>query len=141
MNQPPLRFMGAPVPRTREECWPTCATAVPYEFLADDPEAEQEGLPRPKVAFFQPSISLVLTGALGRPWILRPLIRRFEGEFEAERLFTNPAVAFLGDHGDYADEWLKAMFHYRWYYEADIDQAGTYFPSGEASKQIETLEN
>ena len=30
---------------------------------------------------------------------------------------------------DYADEWLtKAMFHYRWYYQADIDMAGTILP-------------
>ena len=30
---------------------------------------------------------------------------------------------------DYGDEWLtKAMFHYRWYYEADIERAGQILP-------------
>ena len=38
----------------------------------------------------------------------------------------NPVLAFLNELiEDYADEWLtKAMFHYRWYFEADRDNAG-----------------
>jgi glutathione S-transferase len=43
---------------------------------------------------------------------------------------ADPVVAFI-DYllEDYADEWLtKAMFHYRWYYAADIERAGEILP-------------
>ena len=60
-----------------------------------------------------------------------PLIRRFEEQFEGRHVVpADPAVAFLNTLiEDYADEWLtKAMFHYRWHYEADIKKAGSILP-------------
>lgn len=131
MNQPPLRFMGAPgSPYTRKMLAYLRYRRVPYEFLMSD-QAEREGLPRPKVALLPTFYLPGADGALEAAVDSTPLIRRFEGEFEGRAAIPpNPAVAFLNDLvEDYADEWLtKAMFHYRWYYEADIDQAGTVLP-------------
>ena len=43
---------------------------------------------------------------------------------------TDPALAMVDSLlEDFADEWLtKAMYHYRWAYEADIDKAGRLLP-------------
>ena len=60
-----------------------------------------------------------------------PIIRRLEGEYQGRSVLpSSPTVRFL-DYllEDFADEWLtKAMFHYRWYYEADIKKAGEILP-------------
>jgi glutathione S-transferase len=60
-----------------------------------------------------------------------PLIRRFEAEFDGRSVIpSDPALAFLDLLlEDFGDEWLtKAMFHYRWSYEADIDKAASILP-------------
>ena len=58
-------------------------------------------------------------------------IRRLE-ELSRERsvLPPDPALAFLDFLlEDYADEWLtKAMFHYRWSFEADVNKASKVLP-------------
>jgi glutathione S-transferase len=60
-----------------------------------------------------------------------PLIRRFEIDYAGRSAIpSDPALAFIDMLlEDYADEWLtKAMFHYRWYYDADIKKAGDILP-------------
>lgn len=60
-----------------------------------------------------------------------PLIRRFEKEYEGRSIIpSDPALAFIDMLlEDYGDEWLtKAMFHYRWHYDADIKKAGDVLP-------------
>lgn len=60
-----------------------------------------------------------------------PLIRRFEKEYEGRSVIpSDPALAFIDMLlEDYGDEWLtKAMFHYRWAYEADVKKAGEILP-------------
>ena len=55
-----------------------------------------------------------------------PIIRRLEGEHAARSILPDAPVLRLINSliEDYADEWLtKAMFHYRWRYEADIAYA------------------
>lgn len=60
-----------------------------------------------------------------------PLIRRFEKEYDGRSIIpADPALAFIDMLlEDYGDEWLtKAMFHYRWYYDADIKKGGDILP-------------
>jgi len=60
-----------------------------------------------------------------------PLIRRFETDYDGRSAIpSDPALAFIDMLlEDYADEWLtKAMFHYRWHYDADIKKGGDILP-------------
>lgn len=60
-----------------------------------------------------------------------PQIARLEGEFEGRSVTpSDPALAFIDALiEDYGDEWMtKAMYHYRWTYQADIDKAGRLLP-------------
>jgi len=60
-----------------------------------------------------------------------PIIRRLEKDYEGRSIIpSDPVLAFLDMLlEDFGDEWLtKAMFHYRWSYEADIRKAGDILP-------------
>ncbi|MEQ8484132.1 MAG: glutathione S-transferase N-terminal domain-containing protein [Pseudomonadales bacterium] len=127
----PLRFRGAPgSPYSRKMLALLRYRHLPYEFLVAD-NAENRALPTPKVqllpTFFLPNSAGELEAVVDST----PLIRRFEAEFAERRAVPEqPALAYL-DYliEDYADEWLtKAMFHYRWYYQDDIDKAGSILP-------------
>lgn len=131
MDRTSLRFKGAPgSPYTRKMLAYLRYRRLPYEFLLTD-QADREGLPEPKVALLPTFYLPGRDGAVEAVVDSTPLIRRFEGEFSGRAtLPPHPAIAFLNDLvEDYADEWLtKPMFHYRWYYDADIEQAGTVLP-------------
>lgn len=62
-----------------------------------------------------------------------PIIRRLEKMYSGRSVVpVDPGLAFI-DYliEDFADEWCtKYMFHYRWYYQADADNAGTKLPLG-----------
>lgn len=61
-----------------------------------------------------------------------PQIMRLEGEYEGRSLVPpDPALAFVDSLlEDFGDEWLtKAMYHYRWAYDDDIDKAGLLLPT------------
>ncbi|QHE87873.1 glutathione S-transferase N-terminal domain-containing protein [Hydrogenophaga sp. BPS33] len=88
-------------------------------------------LPTPKVEL-QPTFYLPnAAGDIEAVTDSTPLIRRFEMDF-AERAARphDPVIAFIDSVlEDYADEWLtKAMFHYRWHFDADIRKAGNLLP-------------
>ncbi len=58
-------------------------------------------------------------------------LTRLEKEYEGRSVIPpDPALAFIDELlEDFADEWLtKAMFHYRWAYQADIEKAGRVLP-------------
>lgn len=59
-----------------------------------------------------------------------PIIRKLEKRFKGREVVPPGALGFVNYLiEDYADEWLtKAMFHYRWHYQADIEKAGQMLP-------------
>lgn len=131
MTQPLLKLKGVPgSPYTRKMLAYLRFRHIPYQLLVGDQSAAL-GLPEAKVGLLPTFYLPDEHGEVQAVVDSTPLIRRFEKEFNGRAaLPSNPALNFLNYLiEDYADEWLtKAMFHYRWYYQADIDMAGTILP-------------
>ena len=127
----PVVFKGVPgSPYTRKMLAYLRYRQIPYQLLIGM-QADAMGLPKPRVdllpTFYLPNDSGELEGVVDST----PLIRRFEAECEGRAaLPPDPALRFIdGLLEDFADEWMvKAMFHYRWYYDADIEMAGSVLP-------------
>ncbi len=127
----PVQFKGVPgSPYTRKMLAYLRYRHIRYELLIGN-QADSLNLPEPKVnllpTFYLPNPQNELEAVVDST----PLIRRFESDFtERAAIPEHPVLAFLNYLiEDYADEWLtKAMFHYRWYYDADIKMAGTILP-------------
>jgi glutathione S-transferase len=127
----PLLMRGAPgSPYTRKMRGLLRYRHIPYRMIVQNSK-EDHDLPKPKVSlmptFFLPDSDGAVTAVVDST----PLIRRFEREFEGRAVVPpDPVVAFVDALlEDYADEWLtRAMFHYRWAYEADIHKAGAVLP-------------
>jgi glutathione S-transferase len=103
---------------------------LPYRLILASHDAA--GLPAAKVnllpTFYLPGPD----GELQAVTDSSPILRRLDAERPARRVRPDdPALAFLDSLlEDYADEWLtKAMFHYRWRYEADIKRASDVLPA------------
>lgn len=127
----PLRLMGAPgSPYTRKMLAYLRYRRISYEFMLGDRVTDLD-LPRPKVELLPTFYLSNDEGEIEAVVDSTPLIRRFEQAFRGrEAVPSDPALAFI-DYlvEDYADEWLtKPMFHYRWYYDADIKKAGSILP-------------
>ncbi|MYB19905.1 MAG: glutathione S-transferase family protein [Holophagales bacterium] len=126
-----LTFMGAPgSPYTRKMRAMLRYRRIPYRFLISGAEGRTD-LPVAKVRLLP---TFYLPNAEGRVEAVvdsTPLIRRFEREFEGRSVIPPDPVTGFIDYllEDFGDEWLtKAMFHYRWAYEADIEKAGQILP-------------
>ncbi|NIP14213.1 MAG: glutathione S-transferase [Pseudomonadales bacterium] len=127
----PLLFKGAPgSPYTRKMLAYLRYRHLAYELLIGDQTGRLE-LPEPKVGLLPTFYLPDENGTLQAVVDSTPLIRRFETQFQGRQAIPHdPVLNFLNYLiEDYADEWLtKAMFHYRWYYDADIEKAGTILP-------------
>jgi len=126
-----IALSGAPgSPYTRKMLGVLRYRRIPYRFLLPNNPAVRD-LPRPKVSLLPTFYLPDEAGELQAVTDSTPLIRRFETEYGGRSVIpTDPALAFLNELiEDYADEWLtKAMFHYRWSYEADIAKAAAILP-------------
>lgn len=123
-----LIIRGAPgSPYTRKMLSLMRYRQIPYRLImSGSPQANE--LPKPKVellpTFWFPGEDQAVVDST-------PIIRDLEQRFSGRSVIPDdPALAFLDEViEDYADEWLtKAMFHYRWYYAADIERAGQILP-------------
>ncbi len=129
MEQDLLPVRGAPAsPYTRKMLAILRYRQIPYRFIQ---EAGDEALPEPKVGLIPVFYFKDNTGALEPSVDSTPIIRKLEEEYPGRSVIpADPVVSFLNYLlEDYGDEWLtKAMFHYRWYYDDDIQMAGSILP-------------
>lgn len=124
-----LTFTGAPgSPYTRKMRALLRYRRIPYRFLI---AGDRDDLPAARVrllpTFYLPNEAGEVEAVVDST----PLIRRFEAEFKGRSVAPpDPVTAFI-DYlfEDFGDEWLtKAMFHYRWVYEPDIEKAARILP-------------
>ena len=130
MSESLLAVRGSPgSPYTRKMLALLRFRRIPYRYIQCG--MGDAGLPQPKVQLVPVFYFENDAGELDAEVDSTPIIRRLEDEYGDRSVIpTDPASAFLNYLvEDYGDEWLtKAMFHYRWYYEADIDRAGSVLP-------------
>lgn len=128
MNDDLLPVRGSPgSPYTRKMLAVLRYRRIPYRYL----QGQAPGMPEPKVSLIPVFYFKDNQGAYVAEVDSTPIIRRLEEEYPGRSLIpANPVMGFLNYLiEDYGDEWLtKAMFHYRWYYDADVDMAGSVLP-------------
>jgi len=127
----PLTLAGAPPsPYTRKMLSVLRYRHIPYRVIWKNPR-EITDLPQPKVGLLPTFYLKNDDGETEAVVDSTPLITRFDDAYDGRRVRpADPAMRMIDDLlEDYGDEWLtKAMFHYRWYYEDDIKQAGNVLP-------------
>ncbi len=124
----PIRLYGTyGSPYTRKMLSLLRYRRISYQLMQGSQDGAPEELPKPKVGLLPTFYLEDEHGEIEAAIDSTPLIRRFEESFSDRSVIPqDPAIAFV-DYllEDYGDEWLtKAMFHYRWSYQADIDKAG-----------------
>ncbi len=103
---------------------------IPFRWMLRD--SKWDDLPAPPV----PIIPVIAfpndNGTHGELMVdSSPQIMRLEGDYEGRSTVpSDPALAFIDVLiEDFGDEWLtKAMYHYRWAYQPDIEKAGKLLP-------------
>jgi glutathione S-transferase len=107
---------------------------IAYEvFMGDVPGrlSRLEGIEPPKPILLPTLLLEDESGKLKATTDTTPIIRRFESEYPNRKLLPeDPALSFINYLlEDFGDEWVtKYMFHYRWYFDKDADNASTILP-------------
>lgn len=133
--QEPIRLVGGTgSPYTQKMVALLRYRRVPYAVTWGDPgqACDALGVEKPK-PIFMPTFFFEEAGGARAVCDSTPIIRRLEEMYSGRSVLPeDPALAFV-DYliEDFADEWCtKYMFHYRWYPQADADNAGTLLPLG-----------
>ena len=128
--QDALIIRGSPgSPYTRKMLAVLRCRHIAYRYVQNAQDVAH--LPAPKVSLIPVLYFADEHGELQPEVDSTPIIRRLEDEYPGRNIIPSDPVLGLLDalFEDYGDEWLtKAMFHYRWYYPADIDMAGRVLP-------------
>lgn len=139
MSNDLLPLRGSPgSPYTRKMLALLRYRRIPYRYM----QAESDDLPKPKVGLIPVVYFKDGQGAYTAEVDSTPIIRRLEDEYPGRSVIpNNPVMAFVNYLlEDYGDEWLtKAMFHYRWYYQDDIEMAGSVLPHYASVSQPDEL--
>ncbi len=127
-----IALKGAPgSPYTRKMLALLRYRQLPYRFIQGMVDGAENDLPEAKVQLLPTFYFVNDDGEFDAVVDSTPIIRRLETlSLDRSVVPTDPAIAFI-DYllEDYGDEWLtKAMFHYRWYYEDDIERGGEILP-------------
>lgn len=127
----PIALRGSPgSPYTRKMLSVLRYRHIAYRYLIR-PHGPVEGYPSPKVELLP---TFYLPGADGQLEAVvdsTPIIRRLEREVAGRSILPpDPLLRFVDEMlEDFGDEWLtKAMFHYRWAFDADVAQAAQVLP-------------
>jgi glutathione S-transferase len=133
--QEPIRLVGGTgSPYTQKMVALLRYRRVPYAVTWGDPGrvCDALGVEQPK-PIFMPTFFFEEDGATRAVCDSTPIIRRLENIYPDRSVLPEDAALAFIDYliEDFADEWCtKYMFHYRWYAEADADNAGTLLPLG-----------
>lgn len=104
---------------------------IPFRWVLRD--SKWDDLPKAPVPIIPVIVYPNADGSHGEATVdSSPQILRLEGEYDGRSVVpTDPALAFIDALlEDFGDEWLtKAMYHYRWAYDDDIDKAGHLLPA------------
>ena len=127
----PITLKGVPgSPYTRKMLSVLRYRHIAYRYMIR-PQGPVEGYPSPKVELL-PTFYLPGTdGQLEAVVDSTPIIRRLERDVAGRSILPpDPVIGFIDEMmEDFGDEWLtKAMFHYRWAFEADVAQAAQLLP-------------
>ncbi len=135
-----LTLIGAPPsPYTRKMIALLRYRHIPYEIIwgnpgellaGEGPLADLEIEP-PKPVLLPTFLMRNERGELKTVTDSTPIIRRLEDDFEGRSVIPeDPALSFLNYLlEDFGDEWVtKYMFHYRWHFEEDADNASSILP-------------
>ena len=132
MNEP-VRLVGATAsPYTQKMVALLRYRRIPYAVIWGEiaTVCDELGIPAPKPALM-PTFFVETDEGTQAVCDSTPIIRSLEEQYAGRSVLPpDPALAFI-DYllEDFADEWCtKYMFHYRWYAEADADNAGTLLP-------------
>lgn len=136
----PIALSGVPgSPYTRKMLAYLRFKRIPYRLLHNG-NGPVPGMPAPKVSLLPTFYLPNEAGELEAVVDSTPLIRRLDKAFPERSVQpSDPVIRFLDLLiEDYGDEWLtKCMFHYRWYFQADIDRGKAVLPRWSANQMAE----